>query len=427
MLRVPLITALLVALLIPAPQQTRSAVDAPRFVLLEGGFSIALPERFKQQTRLAIPTPSGSAHGNLYEWQTKDVTFGVGYAVAYRPIGEPQPFFDLAIEIFKKLTTVMNGDFAGVKKITLDNHPGIEQRAKFSKGAFIQRTYLVPPRIYQTLVVVTNSKRDEGTALSVLDSFKLLNDAEITEEALKTAPSLPQMPETPRAGTDAADQGLRGPVKSVRNDPQYVSETPFTQDGPRSTLTTYNEKGNKLRTETYDYKNNLFQITVYGYVDGRRVSASKFVPREYGPSVGIGPGRSLGSDRKMDPRYSRWVEFKYDEKKRLIERTDFLSNDDIMERHVYKYDANQKEEFVYSPNDSLPQRYLYILDDKGNEIELTSFAADGSVNSKTTYTYEFDSNGNWTRQTVSRNVMSESLRKLPIPLPSAHLRTITYY
>jgi hypothetical protein len=427
MLRLALITAIITALLSPAQQQTRSAVDAPRFVSLDGGFSISLPERFEKQTRLVIPTPRDVAYGRLYEWQDKGVTFGVGYARSYQPIGEPKQFFDVTTEHFKGLTKVFNGDFDGVKEITLDNHPGIEQRAKLSKGAFIQRTYLVPPRIYQTLLVVTNSKRDEIAALRVLDSFKLLNDAEITEEALKTAPELPQTPETPRAGSDADDEGLRGHVKSVRHETKYATESSFTRTMQHSTLTTYNEKGNKLRTDSYDYKNNLDFITVYGYLDGRRVSASKFVPREYGPPVGIGGGLSRRSNREKDPRYDHRFEFKYDEKKRLIEKTEFFSNDDIMQRRVYKYDANQKEELVYSADGSLILRNLYELDDKGNALEQTSFAADGSVNSKTTYTYEFDSNGNWTRQTISRDVISESLRKHPIPAPSAGLRTITYY
>ena len=35
---------------------------------------------------------------------------------------------------------------------------------------------------------LTNSQRDESTAVRVLDSFKLLSDPEITEEALKAGP-----------------------------------------------------------------------------------------------------------------------------------------------------------------------------------------------------------------------------------------------
>ena len=155
------------------------------------------------------------------------------------------------------------GDTPVVKKVTLGNHPGIEQRANLSKGSFIQRTYLVSRRMYETLLVVTNSKRDESNVVRVLDSFKLLSDAEISEEALKAGPGpLPQTPEAPRAGSDAEEEGLRAAVKSVRTEVQYVSETEFTRDAPRWWLTTYNEKGNNLRTERYDSRNNLERIEV---------------------------------------------------------------------------------------------------------------------------------------------------------------------
>jgi hypothetical protein len=48
----------------------------------------------------------GDAYGNLYEWQIKEVTFGVGYADSFQPINQPEAvkqLFDLATESFRKL------------------------------------------------------------------------------------------------------------------------------------------------------------------------------------------------------------------------------------------------------------------------------------------------------------------------------------
>ena len=426
-----LLSVLLVNLVTPA---SHSASDAPRFVSLEGEFSISLPERYKQLTPLTIRIPSANAHGKLYEWRIKDRVFSIGYADRFLPISDAEAvqLFDGVAENFRSLALSVNGNLGSVKNITLDKHPGIELRADINKGSFIQRTYLASGRIYRTMVVVKDSQRDESTAISVLDTFKLLNDAEITEEALKTAPGpLPQTPEAPRAGSDASDKGLHGPVKSVRTETQFLSETQLTMDGPRSWVDTYNEKGNKVRSETFDFNNNLIQITVYGYLDGSRVSASKHIPRADGPrpgigtGLGIGPGRSLSSNKKKeDPRYSRRYEFKYDDKKRLIEHTDFSSNGDILWRRVFKYEGNQKEELFYPENRSLTQPTLNVLDDKGNEIERTVFAANGKARSKVSFTYEFDSHGNWTKQTRSWTVFDERLRQLE---PSSLLRTITYY
>lgn len=417
-----LLSVLLVNLFTPL---SHSASDAPRFVLLEGGFSISLPERYKQRTRLVVPIPSGDAYGSLYEWKIKDRVFSIGYADRYQSFSDTEAFFNGVAEHFRRLAFSADGNLGVVKNITLDKHPGIELRADINKASFIQRTYLAPRRIYQTMVVVKNSQRDESSAISVLDSFKLLNDAEITEEGLKTAPGpLPQTPEAPRAGSDATDEGLRGPVKSVRTENQHSPETRLAMMGWRFWLTTYNEKGNKVRTESYDFKNNLEQITVYGYLDGNRVSASKFIPREYGPRIGTMGTRSLLSNKKKDPRYNHRYEFKYDERKRLIEQTDFLSNGEISWRKVIKYEGNQKEELFYPDNGSLTQRTVYTFDDKGNVIERTVLTPEGTIRSKVSFTYEFDSNGNWTKRTNSWTVVDERRRQLE---PATVLRTITYY
>jgi hypothetical protein len=419
LLRSALITAITIAILSFPGESRAQPAGAPEFVSLEGRFSISLSDRFKQQTKRKMPTPLGDAYGNLYEWQIKEVTFGVGYADTFQPIKQPEAvkqLFDSVTESFTKLAVANNGNVAPVKQITLDNHPGIEHRADISKSSFIQRTYLVSRRIYQTLIVMTNSKRDESNAIRMLDSFKLLSDAKITEEALKVGPGpLPQTPEAPRAGSDAGDENLRGPVKSVRTKIQYPSE------GTKYSLTTYNEKGNKLRTESYDLKNNLELITVYGYLDGSRVSASKFIQREYSPPF-VTTGRR--SNRDGDPRYQWRFEFKYDEKKRLTEKTDFLNNGDLSQRYVYKYEGNQKEQSVYLEDGSLSFRSLSVFDGQGNVIEETDFTRDGAVTAKRSYTYEFDPNGNWTKRTISWKVVSERLRRMP---PNVLLRTIAYY
>jgi hypothetical protein len=213
-----------------------------------------------------MPTPFGDRRADVYEWNTKEGTFTVGYVDSFQRINDPEAlkqFFEGTTERFRTLVVANGGKIAGVKQITLDVHPGIEQRAELSSGTIIRRMYVVTRRIYETSVVLKNSQREsESTAVGVLDSFKLLTDSEITEEALKDGPGpLPQTPEAPRAGSDAADAGLRGPVKSVRTEIQYLSK-PLLIAMMGSSLTTYNQNGNKLRTESYDFKNNLERIEV---------------------------------------------------------------------------------------------------------------------------------------------------------------------
>jgi hypothetical protein len=429
-----LIIAIIVAMISPSLQTPPSVVGASTFVSLEGRFSISLPDRHGF-SGLTVPTPAGTAKGDMYQWFTKEAGFGVGYADAAQSLDDPdaaKQFFNGATDVFKKLVAANSGNVAGVKQITLDKYPGIEQRADLFTGAIIQRTYIASRRIYELVAVMKNTQRVyESVAVGVLDSFKILSEAEVAnrskQEAAKAEPSpLPQTPVAERAGSDASDEGLRGRVKSVLTESQDLSGTWSIQTRKRNSLESYNEKGNITREERYDYKGNLSEVTVYGYIDGRRVSASKMVEHEYNPPpmrIEPAPGAAV---KTSDNRYGWRYEFKYDDQKRLTEKTYFQSNGDVWLRYVYKYTGKQQEELVYAEDGSLNQRYLLIFDDKGNTVEKTSFdTRTGAVEWRQSYTYEFDSHGNWTRRTASKIVTKDG-RELREP-SSVYYRTITYY
>jgi len=425
-----------VAILSPAQQEAPSTVGAPTFVSIEGRFSISLPEQ-NGFIELTIPTPVGDAKGGIFQWQTKEATFGVGYADATQPLDNPETakqFFNGATELFKKLAKANSGNVAPVRQITFDKYPGIEQRADLFTGAIIQRTYIVSRRIYEMVAVIKNSQREsESVAVGALDSFKLLSDAEVTqrrwEKVAKAEPSpLPQQPVAPRDGSDASDEGLRGRVKSVLTESQDLSGTKSAQGRKRDSFTTYNEHGNILRTEWYDDTGIVEHIKVYGFIDGRRVAVSRWIRLEspqspMGGGIAIPPGWTPPID-KSDPRYQERYEFKYDEKKRLTERSTFRSSGILDYRYVYKYNENQMERSIYSA-DRLSMRLVFILDDKGNEVERTIFWRDEHPRSKDSFTYEFDSSGNWTKRTTLTVVTKDGGQQLE-PY-SVHYRTITYY
>jgi hypothetical protein len=284
------------------------------------------------------------------------------------------------------------------------------------------------------VAVIKNSQREsESVAVGALDSFKLLSDAEVTQRRLekvaKAEPSpLPQQPVAPRNGSDASDEGLRGRVKSVLTESQDLSGTKSTQGRKRDSFTTYNEHGNILRAEWYDDTGIVDHITVYGFIDGSRVAVSRWIPLESpqsltGGGIAIPPGWTPPID-KSDPRYQDRYEFKYDEKKRLTERSTFRSNGVLAYRFVYKYNENQMERWIYS-GDRLSMRLVFILDDKGNEVERTIFGRDEHPRSKYSFTYEFDSSGNWTKRTTLKVVTKDGGQQLE-PY-SVDYRTITYY
>src|SRR5258705_4248767 len=364
----------------------------------------------------------------------KEASFVIGYADAAQAVDNPDTAKQVLTslrEALKKLAAANNGVVGAEIQIELDNHPGIEQRVELFTGLIIQRTYLISHRLYQTVLVVNTTQRMyEAIAGGVLDTFKILNEADVTtrlaQEGAKTGPSpLPQQPVVQRLASDADEEGLHGRVQTVLTESQDLSGTWSVQTRKRNYLENYNEKGNRTRGESYDYKGNLSAITVYGYIDGSRVSYSKTIQHEYNPPpmiVSVSPGIVT---RKSDSRYHYKFAFKYDDKKLLMEKTWFHSDGELWLRYVYKYTGNQREELVYSADGSLNQRYVSILDDKGNEVEETIFETrDGSIRSKESYAYEFDSNGNWTKRTSSKLVPQEGK---PTYVPdSVYYRTITY-
>jgi hypothetical protein len=410
-----------------------SPVPSRNFVSLEGRFSISLPEQSHGLQALTFKTPFGVARGDAYLWRLNAASFVIGYADAAQPVDTPEAtkqFFDGLREGLKKLASENSGTVAADKPIELNKHKGIEQRVDLFTGFMIQRTYIVSRRLYQTVLIVRTEQRDyEAVARTMFDSFKLLSDADVSEglarEATKAEPSpLPQQPVAQRAGTDATDVGLQGKVKTVLEESQDLSGTWSVQTRKRDSFGNYNEVGNLTRRESYDYKGNLYDITVYGYVDGSRVSKFKTITREYNPPpmVSVAPG----SAKKSDPRFTYKFEFKYDEKKRLTEKTYFHSNGERYLRYVSKYTGNQLESLVYSQDGSLNQRSVSLLDSKGNEVERTSFdPRDGSRGSKYSYVYEFDSNGNWTKKTTSKVSTKDGREQAEAEYVG--FRTITYY
>jgi hypothetical protein len=380
-------------------------------------------------------TPIGRATGDAYDWAMKEGGFTASYVEAAEPWDDPETkkrVFASLRETMDKFANSNNGKLVSEKPIELDKHPGVELKFEFFTGSMIQRMYLSSRRLYQIILVVKDEQRVyEGIAVGVLDSFKILSEAEVAsalkEQAAKAEPSpLPQEPVVPRIRSDAEDEGLRGPVKTVFTESQDLSGTWSVQGRKPNSMDYYNERGNLTKRESYDYKGNLSDISVYGYLDGARVSDWKTIRLEYNPPpmmVALPAGEATP---KYDPRYKTKYRYQYDDKKRLTEKHLFGNDGKLRNRSVYKYSGKEREYLSYSAEGALNQRYLSTLDDKGNEVEETIFETrDGSIRSKYSYAYEFDSNGNWTKRTSSKWVTKDG-RSYYEP-ESVYYQTITYY
>ena len=416
-------------------QSAPSVVGAGTFVSLQGRFSIALPQQQHGFRGLAIPTPDGTATGDSYEWRMKEGVFTAGYIDRAQRQDDPDTskrIFAGVREGLEQSAKESGGKFASERQIELNKVQGREFRFEFLAGLIIYRVYLVSGRMYQVAAMLKSDQpAKEGIALTVLSSFKILTEDEVAtarkEQAAKAQPGLlPQEPVAARIGSDARDEGLRGRVKRVFTESQDLSGTWSVQTRKPNSRDYFNERGNLTKRESYDYKGNLSEITAYGYLDGARVSKSQSIRQEYNPPPMMSGPPAGGATPKYDSRYSFKFTFKYDDKKRLTEK-EWIGNDGTLWlRYVYNYSGNQKEELVYSANGSLNQRYLSILDQNGNEVDETIFEArDGSIRSKQSCAYAFDSVGNWTKRTTSKWITKDG--RSSYEPQYVYFRTITYY
>jgi len=415
-----------------------SVVGSGTFVSLEGKFTIALPQTQHAFRPLSIDTPVGRATGDAYSWTMKEGSFTAGYVEASQTWDDQETSKRVFAGIRDGLVAwagSKNGKLISERQIESDHHPALELKLEFPDALLLQRFYLVSRRLYQTVLLLKAEQRaDEAVAVKVLDSFKVLSDADVNAalkaKAAEAEPSpLPQEPVAPRILSDAEDEGLHGNVKTVFQEDEDLSGTWSVQGRKPNSMEYYNPRGNLTKRESYDYKGNLSDITVYGYLDGARVSRGKSIEHEYNPPPMMMVSPPGEARPKSDPRYSNKFTFQYDDHKRLIEKAWLMNNGQLSIRYVYKYSgdpANQREELVYTADGSINQRYLSVLDDKGNEVEQTSFETrDGSIRAKYKYAYEFDAKGNWIKRATSKWTAKDG--KSYYAPAYVDYRTITYY
>lgn len=261
-------------------------------------------------------------------------------------------------------------------------------------------------------------------SVSSYSQIKLSKDFEKKIKEATPKP-LPQSPISEKLKSDAEDENLKGKVKSVVEERTGLSGVEKPVGRRHMSITDFDEKGNTLKRITFEYRGRPTDVTVYGYVDGARVSVSKSI--SFGDEFLIAVGTESKNEKKTkpDPRYEYKYEYKYVDGKlaemQMVENTGSKGM-----RYAYKHSGNQVEEFVYTASGELNQHYLSKFDDKGSEIERTSFLPRAYGVRKNSFKYEsFDEKGNWTRRTHSK-VEIENGKEVHKPI-AVEYRTITYY
>lgn len=211
---------------------------------------------------------------------------------------------------------------------------------------------------------------------------------------------------------DRETRNLKGNVKSVESEISPVDK----KARQRTSREEFDASGNLTVETRYDQYGDVVAVLTYSNLDGERVVQEQTKDKR---GLGVRP-RNPGPARAPDPPYTAKLQYKYDSRGNRIETTQIFSNGSPATRQVYSYSGNQREEQIYSADDTLTYKFVHKLDDKGNEIETVTTRYEDSrdpLQATTTYKYlEFDPQGNWTRRTESRRNESWITH-----------RTITYY
>jgi hypothetical protein len=177
-----------------------SIADAGPFVSPEGRFSMALPRQPHGYRPMPVFTPLATADGHYYDWDLKEGVFSAAYADFPGPIDSEMAgkiLSDLRLRAEKRVTSY-RGKVVAEKQITIDNNPGMELKIEFPNAYMVNRIYFVSRRMYDISALLVNQKRVyEAAASNVLDSFKILSEAEVKKsisekEAAATPSPSPQ-------------------------------------------------------------------------------------------------------------------------------------------------------------------------------------------------------------------------------------------
>lgn len=418
--------------------KTHSANDI--FTSAEGRFTIALPKDIANFEALKPSKESPKETGGRYTWVVNEGVITIEYS------DDP----DLVIKTEKDYADLAEGmktgitDFGAVlseRVIRVGDYRGYEIKFESTeKLKGLSRMIIVGVRKYAVFSLAHPDIPGGSDLLNkAMDSFELVPaklaaaaPAPVISAAIKkvieenTPPALPQEPVAQKDRSDAGDANLKGKIKSIINESEALNRT----DGRHlSSIEEYDVRGNLLRKTSFDWAHNPYNITVYGYIDGARVSHSKSIFHKYDPPAPMMPLPSPGKPKPVaDPRYGLKYEYKYANAK-LVEKRVTWSDGTLSWRIVSEYQGALKTSLVYDKNEKLSGKNVYLLNEKGDEIERRDFknpAQPGADDITWVYTYEaFDEKGNWTRQTMHK-VLTEIGGRLTQPY-YIYYRTITYY
>lgn len=244
--------------------------------------------------------------------------------------------------------------------------------------------------------------------------------------ANNTPRPLPQTDKPSKSKSDLEDKNVRGRAKNIIEEREYFDETGSSEGRHFRSIIDYNNRGDRTKAVYFGDNGFPYEVSMFGYLDGARVNHFTTIYEDSGIIVG---GAIAGDEPQMggkpDPRYNYKYVYQYSSGK-LVSQQTFHSDGTKWLSYVYHRTGNQIEELIYSSNGKLNQKYITVLDSKGDEIERRDIAVINLPRADRIFrivTDTKDGHGNWTKRTFFK-VESGSAQKLPYRI---EYRTITYF
>jgi antitoxin component YwqK of YwqJK toxin-antitoxin module len=193
-------------------------------------------------------------------------------------------------------------------------------------------------------------------------------------------------------------------------DSRLIKEESYAPKGSliARTLPSYSDTGVLNQLDTYDGEGILVQTRIYD-------AAGNLTEESHYENGGLSI-KSVGA---------------YDANGNKIEESHYkadgsLYSDSTMNpaKIMDSYDSGGRlsQQLLYSGDGSISWRINYAYDSKGNLVEQWQYRLGGFLISHRTYAYEFDSAGNWAKQTITDRLSETCSNPMEIIY-----RTITYY
>lgn len=238
---------------------------------------------------------------------------------------------------------------------------------------------------------------------------------------------------TARHQSDSEADGLKGRVKTVLTEYNAVTRGPGAPaEGRHQPLRTdyYDENGNLTRSLVYDSDGRPSDVFEYFFLNGERVYKTGNVQSKDSLPTVVKPSRQEGREER-DPGYDVKLIYKYDARGNRVEELQYLNDGSLEARTVYEYDGKGmlKAKYDYGHGGELSTSNTYTYNGKGDITGETVWEhggdSKGTILHKYSYTYEFDTMGNWIKRIESDAAGPAPPSNNPVTLIT--YRNITYY